>query len=574
MAFSEGPRGGFTPRAAELDGGVKRRRPNVAWAAFLTLVVAGPWLQPGYLFGTDWLGPRRFDWPNALSASVPLQAALALFSRVIGAEATGKLFVLAILFVAAFAAYAAVPADGFFPRAAGAALFVLNPFVFGRVHYGQLYLLAGYAVLPWAAVRLREVCARPGWKNGVWFGVSLSVVGVFTLHLLLVACFLSAFVVSASFLWAPAKLVFLRHMAGALLAAAGTGAVLCAYWLVPFVLGRSPEATVIGSTGVGQLDAYAAVPDANLGLVPNLVGLYGFWAENSGRFTSMKAFAPIWPEVLVGLLVVVAIGAVVGLARKGGELRPWVAGLVVAATLGVVLEMGVSHPLTAGFVRWLDGALPLYRGMRDAGKWAALTALVYSQLFGLGLGAIIAWIRRVKLPAVQSEWLVGAAMALLIAMPLYYGNGLLFGMHGSVKPSDYPAGWYAADRVLTSDAHPGRTLFLPWHQYMSLTFVKNQNSVIGPAALTFFSVPVLVSSNAEVPGVAAPTDPDQVAVTSLVSEGAAGSWAGVLASMNVKYVLLAREVDWKGYEFLDRQAGLSKVADFGTILLYRNSLMP
>jgi hypothetical protein len=32
--------------------------------------------------------------------------------------------------------------------------------------------------------------------------------------------------------------------------------------------------------------------------------------------------------------------------------------------------------------------------MRDAGKWAALLALVYSQLVGLGAVAILDWLRQ------------------------------------------------------------------------------------------------------------------------------------------------------------------------------------
>src|SRR2546430_16292098 len=104
--------------------------------------------------------------------------------------------------------------------------------------------------------------------------------------------------------------------------------------------------------------------------------------------------------------------------------------------------MGVSDPLTSGFVHWLDGSVPLYRGMRDAGKWAALLALVYSQLFGMGVAAALDWIRKVRLPASQVELLGATAIGLLLALPVYYGNGLLFGMHGEIKPSDYPAGWY------------------------------------------------------------------------------------------------------------------------------------
>jgi hypothetical protein len=128
--------------------------------------------------------------------------------------------------------------------------------------------------------------------------------------------------------------------------------------------------------------------------------------------------------------------------------------------------------------------------------------------------------------------------------------------------------------VLTTDPHPGRTLFLPWHEYMSFGFIRNQNKVISPPGPSFFSVPIVVSSNAEVPGIAPPTDPDQVAINSLVRARAAGDWADVLAARGIKYVLLAHELDWSGYSYLDSQAGITKVGDYGSISLYRNATVP
>ena len=56
----------------------------------LALFVVGPWLVPGFLFGTDWPGQRRFALPAGISSSAPLEGALAIVSYVCGAEATGK----------------------------------------------------------------------------------------------------------------------------------------------------------------------------------------------------------------------------------------------------------------------------------------------------------------------------------------------------------------------------------------------------------------------------------------------------------------------------------------------------
>jgi hypothetical protein len=210
--------------------------------------------------------------------------------------------------------------------------------------------------------------------------------------------------------------------------------------------------------------------------------------------------------------------------------------------------------------------------MRDSGKWAAILAFVYSQVIGLGGAALLGGIAMRIRDSRQAELAGAVATAFLLALPLYYGNGLLFGMHGEIKPSPYPAGWYAADQVLASDSRSGRTLFLPWHEYMSYSFIHNQNRVIVSPAPSFFSGSIVVSTDPEVPGITPPSNADQEAISRLVRDGSTGQWADVLNERNIKYVLLAKELDWTYFKFLDDQPGLTKIGDFGSIVLYRNEL--
>ena len=234
---------------------------------------------------------------------------------------------------------------------------------------------------------------------------------------------------------------------------------------------------------------------------------------------------------------------------------------------GLDLAVGPEEqPVTEPIVRFLDTVFPPYRGMRDSGKWGALIALIYAQLIPLGAIVLLSWLRK------RGDILEAVAAGLLLALPLYYGNGLLFGSHGEIQPSQYPASWYSADRVLTADPHPGQTLFLPWHLYMSLDFVRNTNNVIASPAPSFFSVPVVISPDAGIPGVASPGDEAQAAVTQLVDAGSSANWASDLAKHDIKYVLLAHQVDWQQFQFLGSQPDLVVVADYGSIVLYRNLL--
>jgi hypothetical protein len=58
-------------------------------------------------------------------------------------------------------------------------------------------------------------------------------------------------------------------------------------------------------------------------------------------------------------------------------------------------------------------------------------------------------------------------------------------------------------------------------------------------------------------------------IRGLINAGRAGDWARGLASRDVRFVLVAKEVDWQTYRYLDLQAGLVKMGDYGSVVLYR-----
>jgi hypothetical protein len=549
------------------------RAPPYIWAVGLALVVGGPWLLPGYIFGTDWPGPRHLPFPDQVWSGAVFQLARAATSAVLSAEVATKILVLGSLFLAAFFSYRALPVGGFTVRACAATLYTVNPFVYGRIHYGQLPLVAAYSLLPLLLIGLRNVVLKPGVRPAVVIAIALSAIGSLDLHLLLPAGTLAVIAVVGN---AIARLNDPKYTARLAASAVGAAALtICAnaYWLIPLLTGSNQQGHEVAGFTEADLAVFRTVPDSVLGLLPNVLGLYGFWAENVFRFPSMKEFVPFWPLILLALLSLAAVGVAANMWRPGvafAGARTWILALLAAGAVAVLLDMGIAEPHVRPLVQWLDHTFPPYRGMRDAEKWAALLALVYAQLVPLGVIVILEWLRRKHLPR-RVGWLQVVAAALFVALPLYYGNGLLFGMHAEVRPSAYPAGWYAADRILLSDRQPGDTLFLPWHLYLRFGFIKNSNAVVATPAPSFFSVPVLVSADPELAGLKPSNTPDQALVSRLVSANGHADWPHALATIDVKYVLLAREVDWSSYRYLDDQVDLVRVADFGSIILYRNA---
>jgi hypothetical protein len=546
------------------------------WVSFLTLVVVGPWLSSGYIFGTDFAGPRHYAFPNFPTSYAALQAVLALAAAALPADVVGKVLIVSIFLTAGLGAYFAVPGGPFIARAAAALVYMINPFVYDRLAYGQLTVLAGYAVVPFVALAVRRLILAPDVRRALVAAGILALVGVLDVHMALIAAVLSGVLVG-TFLALEREIRERAARLGAFVLVAIVAAlVTSSYWLIPMLSGSGPESQTLARIGDADLSAFSTTADPTLGVVVNVLGLYGFWAEDTERFASMKEFVVAWPVVLAVILVLVCAGVVGGWKRVDSvdpdHTRPWVAGMVVALVVAVVLGIGIADAHIAPLIHWLDAVFPPYRGMRDAGKWGAIVALAYSQLIALGFVAIRRAMRALLRSPGSQEVAGSLLVAMVLAFPLYYGNGLLYGMHGQIHPSAYPAGWYAADRALSGDPHPGRVVFLPWHGYLALSFVQNSNRVVANPAPDFFSIAVVGSEDLEIPGIRAPTDADQVMLSDLVAKAGQGNWSSQLAARGFKYVLLAREVDWQSYDYLDRQPDLVLVKDYGSIELYRNML--
>src|SRR6266568_8500573 len=240
MASNSAVRDSIPAREAAFDLRRAASAVPAIWAGLVTILIAGPWVRGGYLFGTDWPGPRYFSFPTTLSNAAPLEAMLAGLSQVASGEWAGKVFVFGVLFVAALMAYRAVPTGGFVPRAVASTVYVVNPFVFGRIHYGQMFVLAGYALLPWIATRTRQLILRPGVKAGLLLALSFAAAGAVSTHMILIGGVLTAALLMSHLLLEPRRLEFVRTVGPSVLLAAVATLIGVSYLAVPFVFGRGP----------------------------------------------------------------------------------------------------------------------------------------------------------------------------------------------------------------------------------------------------------------------------------------------------------------------------------------------
>src|SRR5437016_5775597 len=77
------------PLATRGDRSALSRIVALAWVGFLTILVVGPWLRPGYIFGTDFAGPRFYRFPTAAASYAGLQFVLAVVALVVPGDVVG-----------------------------------------------------------------------------------------------------------------------------------------------------------------------------------------------------------------------------------------------------------------------------------------------------------------------------------------------------------------------------------------------------------------------------------------------------------------------------------------------------
>ncbi len=162
---------------------------------------------------------------------------------------------------------------------------------------------------------------------------------------------------------------------------------------------------------------------------------------------------------------------------------------------------------------------------------------------------------------------VGLAILLLLA-PMAYTAPLFAGFSGQVDSTTYPDSWDAAnDHVESADAS-GRLLFLPWHQYLSLSFTERR--VANPAPL-FFERPVVAGENIEVGGIETrASDPTHVRVRDALEHRTDPAFGDELAAVGIEYVVLAHEADYRRYAYLAEHEDFTVVFAGDDLTLYRN----
>jgi hypothetical protein len=312
---------------------------------------------------------------------------------------------------------------------------------------------------------------------------------------------------------------------------------------------------------IGEKDYEAFAPKGGL---LDIASMYGFWNEG---YLSPKDFLPGWQILYLLILSLAIIGFIY--YSKDQKLGIHVKAFALIGILGFILASGVNGPF-GDIVRWLfDNTL--LKGFRDSHKFVAMMVLAYAVLGGLGLSKIKI-VYETYTGSKKIKLLLLAIIGISLITPFVYSFTFFNGFAGQIKPTDYPNDWYETNNYLNGDKQDFKILFFPWHGYMDFKWINNTNKRIANPSGHFFDKEVISGTNAEIGDLYREVNtPEQVYIDSLLDKRDNITDFGELISiLNVKYVLLTNESDYKKYFFLFNQTDLELVKQTKNLYVFKN----
>lgn len=542
---------------------------NLYLLVFLLLAAVIMWdlLKPGYILTIDMsLGPYspRMDLLNHLngiginlsnSAAIPLVkttyfGVTYLLGLVFPAWLIQKLWLFLLLAFSGIAMYRAAPTENRYGRYFAGFLYMVNPFIYVRFLSGHFWLLWGYAFLPLAVKSFIDLFDRPSVKRVLVAGVWLMLIAP-SEHLLVMA-------------WGIFFLFFVFNLIRGDQRRLKKIAVFSGVIALFLVLNGNWVASIISGGGVAQtlqgmatrdIELFAASGDGNVFL--NAAAMYGFWR---GGYDYPKYHLWGWQLIFFIILFFAVYGFVSNFRGKRGL---YVKVMGTTAVVSFIATIGASQEQLSKFVYFLYEKVPLLIGFRDSQKFVALIVLAYAYLGSIGMSLVEQGVQRLK------KWLSPIFGVFILLLLLLYSYTMFFGFHGQLKNIDYPQDYYEVNSLLRQDEADFQVLFLPWHQSMGFAWV---GKVIANPAESFFIKPVIRGDNIEMGDIySQSTNPVSKYIEAIIRKGKEIQDFGEFVSpLKVKYIVLAKEVDWEEYLFLREQRDLAIIKDTPHLLVFIN----
>jgi len=543
----------------------------------LGFVILWDLLLPGYILTLDMvftpkiLFPLEFYGFNADPvglAGLPFRLCLWALNLALPAWLIQKILLFAVFLVSGLGAHYLCEAKSSLGRFYAGFMYVLNPFIYVRFMVGHLGLLLGYCILPFLIRSFIGFLDEPKLAYGVKFALFLTLILVLDIHYVYIAGLLLLALFIFKILSLKGDLQNLGRLLGCIIFSAAVFAALNLYWLASIFLFRGK--TRISVFSYNDLLAFTSKAwGTGANLFFSLAALYGFWRIPEG-YRYVSETLPGW-QLIYPLMLYLSVHGFMTLHEDRS--RRWISrGMAAAGAASLILAAGISSPITAPLFEALFAYLPFFSGMREPQKFLAVLTLAYSFLGGYGLNGhhnLLGEFTGASKRDAARKLLLIIFLATALASPFIYSYRELFGFYGQLRNLEYPDEWYEAKEFLDSDSSDYRVLYLPWHLYMLQSWIGR---ITANPAPVFFGKPFLAGENMEWMGIETQSrKPEQHYMHFLLdNRERIRNFGELLAPLNIKYIVLLREVDYMNYDFLYHQEDLKVVYENAKVVLFEN----
>lgn len=537
--------------------------------ALLALVILLPLLKPGFVQTLDMVFVPHWPLQEVSRSSYLFYAVLHFMDLILPSQLIQKVMLFCILLFAGYGMHRFMTllkpqdteaAQWQIAQYAAGILYMLNPFVYSRFMAGQFAVLLGYMALPIVARAAWLLCEKPSWRTSLWLAWWVAFVGIVSVHTLGLVVLLAASIVGV-FVWRQWGLRKRQLRLLKWLAISATAVLIASsYWLIPTLRGTGQTAQIVSQFNSGDERAFATISHG-LGLVGNVLGLQGFWADDKNLYLMPQDVFRWWFVPILAMWALVIFGWWRWWRRQAAQATAF----ALLALLSAALAIGTAGTFVAPVNRMLLHVVPFFSGYREPQKFVALIAFVFACF--AGNGALELW--RKMLNSKKWQEYAQPAMFATFAMIILCAPLMPLGFRGQLHASSFPQGWYAANDILRQQCQKTcQALYLPWHLYMRYDFAGR--IIVNPAP-QFFDATIVASPDPEYGQASAyqRTDTQKYIEDAALPEAKAGKpIAPGLLQHNIRYVILAKEYDYQDYKYIQSQAGLHLVLNTPSLILY------